>query len=70
MIMKKTNAQLFKEAREKKYKSILKALKPLEKKFGKKELRWALNKWATAEGLKQSLLRKKEEIESQLTELK
>ena len=58
-----------KEEREKLYFQVLRDLRPLEKKYSKGILRWALNKWTIAEGKKNSLLRQKREIEKELTTL-
>ncbi len=67
---KKTPGQILREERERKYKPILKALKPLEKRFGKDVLRWALNRWNEAEREKSALLKEKKEVEQRLSEIK
>ncbi len=69
MVTKKTKTQKIKELKAKNCQMILKALKPLEKKFGKEQLRWALNRWSKEMGLRQSLLKQKEEIEEQLKDI-
>lgn len=60
---------LSKEARNKNLKAILSSLSPVIKKHGKENVRWALNRWTRTEQLKNSLLKKKKEIEKELLNL-
>lgn len=57
------------KAKEKLYKDVLAAINPLAKKFGADALRWALNRWAKNESRRLGLLKRKKELEKELSSL-
>ena len=56
------------EQKDKLYAEIIIVLRPTIKKYGKENVRLAMQRWNRVERERRSLLKKKEEIEKQLAE--
>lgn len=55
--------------KHKKYQQIIKAIQPIIKKFGKEDVRLAVNRWEAQQREKNRLIKQKREIEERLSEI-